>query len=156
MLIGWGLHRRGPEFGTRHHPSADKFSMATASRSVVCLAWHHAHRLRNAKNASNGTKNTIVVQIFEVFELSSAKEGRVSLLVDVFPSASWAIGQGANVSMESDVELRLFWKTHCRGNELRSPRSQLQRPKQWWYRRRQARGSDEESNYAKKATWASA
>ena len=43
--------------------------------------------------------------VFEVFELSSAKEGRVSLLVDVFPCASWSL-----VKVRTSA-WRATWKT---------------------------------------------
>ena len=83
--------------------------------------------------------------VFEVFELSSAKEGRVCLLVDVFPCASWCL-----VKVRTSA-WRATWKTLVWGltwrewaQESSIAAAAPQTVMDW---RRQARGSDEESNY---------
>ena len=61
--------------------------------------------------------------VFEVFELSSVKEGRVSLLFDVFPCSSWFALLWSRCERRHGERRRrrLFWVA-LGGNELRNRR----------------------------------
>ena len=83
--------------------------------------------------------------VFEVFELSSAKEGRVSLLVDVFPCASWSLVKVRTSAWRATwktLVLGLTWREWAQESSIAAAA-----PQTVMDRRRQARGSDEESNY---------
>ena len=83
--------------------------------------------------------------IFEVFELSSAKEGRVSLFVDVFPSASWALVKVRTSAWRATwktLVLALTWREWAQESSIAAAM-----PQAVMDRRRQARGTDEESNH---------
>ena len=123
--------------------------MATASHSVVCLAWHHARRLRNKKTRlSNGTKNTIGLYLkFLSYPLPKKVESPFLSMSSPALRDVWSRCERQHGERRGR---RLFWVS-LGGYVLRSRRSQLQRPKQWWIGEGRPGGATEKAT-TKKAT----